>query len=302
MSLSLDLMTQDALRSGVPLWLAGVGELVVQRAGVINIGIEGLMLPGALAGWAATVATGSPGMGLLGGGGAGVLLAGLFAVVTLGFGADQVVAGTAINLLAVGATGVGFTLCLEHGLAERSAAFFTPLEPGFLPIAALDQFGLFHATLVLILAVELMLRFSRFGVELVALGEYPVAADAAGIHVNLRRAGCVLFGGLLAGLAGAYLSTMFNTQFSPHMTAGRGFLALAMVIFGRWRPVGLLAGGMLFGYVYAVANHFEVSPVSWLPSAPVLQMAPYLLSLVVLAGLLGHARSPTALGQPFERE
>lgn len=297
-----DLITQDAIRSSVPLWLAGLGELVVQRAGVVNIGIEGMMLSGALAGWVATMATGSPWIGLLAAGAAGVLLAALFAVVSVGLGADQIVAGTAINLLAVGMTGMGFKLALHAGLAERRAEFFTPLDLSFLPFDALDQFGLFYATLLLAIAVSLVLSHTRFGIELIALGEYPVAADAAGVRVNLRRAGCVLFGGLLAGLAGSYLSIMFNTLFSDNMTAGRGFLALAMVIFGRWHPLGLLAGGLLFGYVYAIENYLEVSPLLYLPSPQILQMAPYLMTLIVLAGWMGRTRAPAALGQPFTRD
>lgn len=302
MSLSFDLLTQDTLRFAVPLWLAGLGELVVERSGVINIGVEGMMLGGALAGWTVTVATGSPWLGLLAAAGAGLAMAALFALVTIVFDADQVVAGTAVNLIAVGGTGVGYRLCIQEGFASQAATFFEPMHPPFLPLAALDQFGLFYAVLILAAAVHLLVLRSRWGVELRSLGEHPAAAQAAGIRVRARRTLCILFGGLTAGVAGSYLSIMFTHQFTENMTAGRGFLALAMVIFGRWNPAGLLLGGLFFGYVYAFGYYLEVSPFRGLAAAQILQMAPYLLSLVVLAGMMGRSRAPAALGQPLERE
>ncbi len=302
MNLSIDLITQDAIRFAVPLWLAGMGELIVERSGVVNIGIEGMMLTGALAGWMATVATGSPWIGLLAAAGAGVTLACLFAIVTLVFDADQVVAGTAINLLALGATGVGYKWCLQAGWAARQAHCFKPLDLPLGPLAALDQYGLCYATLALAAMIHTVLRFSRWGIELSALGDYPLAASAAGIRVNARRFACVLFGGLTAGLAGSYLSIMYTHQFNENMTAGRGFLALAMVIFGGWQPLGLILGGLFFGYVSVVQNFLEVSPLRWLPAPQILQMAPYVFTLIVLAGLMGRRRAPAALGQPFENE
>lgn len=297
---TLDNLTQTAVQYAVPLWLAGLGELVVERAGVLNIGIEGMMLAGALASWWAAAATGSPWIGLAAGIGAGLALAILFALVVFLFDADQVVAGTAINLLAVGATGVGFKLCREAGLTERTVDFFQPIVLSA-RVQSLNQFGLFHATILLAAALYMLLRFTRWGIELAALGEYPPAAVAAGIRVRARRAACVLFGGATAGLAGCYLSIMFTHQFVDNMTAGRGFLAVAMVIFGRWHPGGLIAGGVFFGYVYAVANHLEVGAGAGTISPSLLQMAPYLLSLLVLAGFAGRTRAPAALGQPLER-
>jgi simple sugar transport system permease protein len=296
----LDQITHAAVQYAVPLWLAGLGELVVERAGVLNIGIEGMMLAGALAGWAVAAATGSPWLGLLAAAGAGLTLAALFALVTLVFDADQVVAGTAINLLAVGATGMGFKLCREAELTQRRLNLFEELRLSE-HIQTLNQFGLCYVTLLLAVAAYVLLRRTRFGIELIALGEYPPAAVAAGLRVRARRLVCVLFGGLTAGLAGSYLSVMFTHQFVDNMTAGRGFLALAMVIFGRWHPGGLLAGGMFFGYVYAMASYLEVRPEG--PAIPpsLLAMAPYLLSLLVLAGLMGRTRPPAALGQALER-
>lgn len=297
---SLDQITHTAIQYAVPLWLAGLGELVVERAGVLNIGIEGMMLAGALAGWAATVATGSPWIGLLAAAGAGIGLAALFAIVSLLFDADQVVAGTAINLLAVGATGVGFKFCRDAGLTEKASQFFGEIVLSK-HIQSPNQFGLFYATVLLAAVLYFLLRHTRFGLELIAMGEYPQAAVAAGIRVQARRAACVLFGGATAGLAGSYLSIMFTHQYVDNMTAGRGFLALAMVIFGRWHPAGLLAGGLFFGYVYAIANRLEVGSGTTLVPPPILQMAPYLLSLLVLAGWAGRTRAPAALGQPLER-
>lgn len=300
MNVSPDAVLQGAFGYAVPLWLAGLGELLGQRAGVVNIGIEGMMLAGALAAWAGAVASGSLWVGVLAACLTGVVLAGLFALVTLVFDADQVVAGTALNLLAVGGTGMAFRLCLDAGFAERRMSFFEPITFDRLPVAAFDQFWLFYVTVLLALVFHVILRHSRWGIELTALGEYPAAADAAGIRVRARRAACVLFGGLTAGAAGSYLSIMFNTQFNEGMTAGRGFLALAMVIFGRWHPFGLMAGGLFFGVVYWLGKLLEVSAAG-ASTTSLLEMAPYLLSLVVLAGFMGRTRAPAALGQPFER-
>lgn len=300
-----DALLQDAIRFALPLWLAGLGELVVQRGGMINIGIEGMMLSSALTGWLTTVLTGSPWLGLAAAVTVGCVLGSLFALVTLVFDADQVVAGTAINLLAIGATGMGFKLCLDARLNERTAPFFQPIDLG-LPFDALDQYGLLPFVLVLAVAVHLMLRRTRFGVELIAMGEYPQAAVAGGIRVNARRLLTMLFGGACAGLAGCYLSTMYVTQFSENMTAGRGFLALAMVIFGKWKPLTLMLGGLFFGGIYALQNELHVisktTAASWLPPSQMLEMMPYVLSLIVLAGIGGRTRAPAALGQPLPRE
>jgi general nucleoside transport system permease protein len=219
--------------------------------------------------------------------------------VILPFNADQVVAGTAVNLLVVGATGVGFKWCREVGLTERPAQFFNEIlfSERF---HAFNQFVLCYVALVLAGVIWFALRHTRFGIELIALGEHPAAALAAGIRVKARRAGCVLFGGFTAGLAGSYLAIMFTHQYVDNMTAGRGFLALALVIFGRWHPGGLLGAGLFFGYVYAAANYFEVGGGGLAVSPALLQMAPYLLSLLVLAGLMGRTRTPAALGQALE--
>jgi ABC-type uncharacterized transport system permease subunit len=299
-SLSFDFATQDAIRFAVPLWLAGRGETVVQRSGVLNIGIEGMMLAGALTGWAVGVATGSAVLALLAAATAAMVLAALFALATLVFDADQVVCGTALNLVAVGATSVGFKWCQAAGYTARVAPAFPRLELN-LPFDAFDQFPIAYATIALALLLHVYLRHMRWGVELTALGEYPAAAVAAGIRVRTRRFIAILFGGATAGLAGAYLSLMLTGQFGEHMTAGRGFLALAMVIFGRWQPPGLLLAGLFFGYLYAIQNTLEVSRPAWLPAPQLLQMMPYVCTLIVLAGLAGRTRAPSALGQPLER-
>lgn len=300
MNLSWDLTTQDAIRFAVPLWLAGLGELVVERAGVINIGIEGMMLVGALAGWAAAVSSGSVWIGLLAAAAAGMVLGICFALVAIVGEADQIVTGTALNLVAFGIAGVGYKACLQAGWTARTPVFFEPIKLTFLPLRALDQFNLFYLALMLAVILHLIIRRTRWGMELIALGEYPEAIVAAGGHVRARRAVLSIGSGALAGLSGAYLSIMFTHQYGPGMTAGRGYLALAMVIFGRWQPIGLLLGGLFFGYVYALEITLEFARLSWLPAPQLLQMAPYLLTLVVLAGLAGKSRSPAALGRPLD--
>ncbi len=300
MSLSLDLTTQDAIRFAVPLWLAGLGELLVERAGVLNIGIEGMMLVGALAAWAGAISTGSALTGVIAAALAGMALALCFALVTIVFSADQVVTGTALNLVALGVSGVAYKWCLAAGWTARAPVFFEPVHVGFLGFRAFDQYGLFYFTNVLALVLQVLIGRTRWGMELTAPGEYPAALAAAGVQVSLRRMGFVVRGGGRAGVGGSYLSIMFTHQFGPDLTAGRGYLALAMVIFGRWQPVGLLMGGLFFGYVYAVENYLEVNPLPWLPAPQLLQAAPYVLTLVVLAGFAGRTRAPAALAQPYD--
>jgi simple sugar transport system permease protein len=187
---------------------------------------------------------------------------------------------------------------VQAGWTARPPVYFEIVDLG-LPLRALDQFGLFYITVLLAIVLHLIIQRTRWGVELTALGEYPPAAAASGIRVRWRRTAVVIAGGAAAGLAGSYLSIMYLRQFGQNMTAGRGFLALAMVIFGRWQPLGLLLAGLFFGYVYAVETTLEVSR-EWVSARHLFQMAPYVLTLVALAGLAGRTRAPAALGQPFD--
>lgn len=303
---------QQAIAMAVPLWLAGAGELISERAGTVNIGIEGLMLIGAFVGWAVAVITGSAWAGAFAAMWAGAVIAAVFAIVVHGFRGDQIVAGLAVYLFAMGFTGVCYTRAVEAGYTS-GRVFFEPLASESLagiPIVGrwlfsadgvLHQYGLFYVTLVVLLACHVYLKHTRWGLELRAVGENPRAADALGIHVNLRRACAVMFGGACAGLAGAYLTIMFTHQFVENVTAGIGFLALAIVIFGRWQPLGLLIAGLLFGVLKALA--VQAGDGMWSLPVPrqVPEMMPYVATIVLLAVLRKRTDAPEALGTAFVR-
>lgn len=307
------LIGQQTLLMAVPLLVAGLGELIVERSGSVNIGIEGMMLVGALAGWAAAAASGSAWAGAVAATAAGVAIAALFALVAVIFRGDQIVAGTAINLLAAGLTGVCYARWLESRLAGRPPVYFERFAIPvlrdlpvlgrwlFAETGVFYQHGLLYLAVLGIVGAHYYLYHTRWGIELRALGENPVVADAAGIRVHARRVGAILFGGACAGLAGAYLTLMLTHEFRENITAGGGFLALAMVIFGRWRPAGLLVAGLVFGMLRALAYQLGVGAWSLPIARQWPEMAPYLLSILLLALLSGRARPPAMLGRPYER-
>jgi simple sugar transport system permease protein len=267
--------------------VAAVGELVVERAGVVNIGIEGMMLAGALAAWVANGYAG-PGWGLVAAVAAAVVLAGVFAVAAIGFGADQIVTGTGVNLLAFGATAMAYKR-LSGPMAGQTV---TAVAPAWMTATGLAMLALAWA----------YFRFTRGGLELTAIGESPEAADAAGVPVNRRKLLAVLFGAACAGLAGAYLSTMRVQGFVENMTEGQGFLALAIVIFGRWHAGGVLAAGLFFGLVRALANLLETRSGYAGPAMQLVKVLPYVVTLLALAGVAGRSGAPAALGRAYARE
>jgi simple sugar transport system permease protein len=275
-----------AVLFATPLLVAAVGELVVERAGVVNIGVEGMMLAGALAAWVGNGYFG-PGWGLVGSVLAAAVLAIVFAVAAIGFGADQIVTGTGINLLALGATALAYKR-LDGPMAAKT---ITAIDPGWMAWVALAMLA----------GAWAYLRYTRGGLELVAVGESPEAADAAGVGVRRRRVMAILFGAACAGVAGAYLSTMRVQGFVENMTEGQGFLALAIVIFGRWHAGGVLAAGLFFGLVRALANLLETHSGFAGASLQLLKIVPYAVSLLALAGVAGRSRAPAALGRAYVR-
>jgi simple sugar transport system permease protein len=275
-----------AVLFATPLLVAAVGELVVERAGVVNIGVEGMMLAGALAAWVGNGYFG-PGWGMVGSVLAAAVLAAIFAVAAIGFGADQIVTGTGINLLALGATALAYKR-LDGPMAAKT---ITAINPAWMAWVALAMLA----------GAWAYLRYTRGGLELVAVGESPEAADAAGVGVRRRRVGAVLFGAACAGVAGAYLSTMRVQGFVENMTEGQGFLALAIVIFGRWHAGGVLAAGLFFGLVRALANLLETHSGFAGASLQLLKIVPYAVSLLALAGVAGRSQAPAALGRAYVR-
>ncbi|MGI8735607.1 MAG: ABC transporter permease [Pyrinomonadaceae bacterium] len=284
----------STIRLSTPLILAALGGLFSERSGVINIALEGMMLAGAFTAAAVTYAAGNPFIGLLAGMGAGMLIAAIHAVACIRFRADQVVTGTAINILMIG---------LPPFL---SGAFF--LSSGSTPQLPKDQLIPWTPIVVAFVLVPLtwyVLYKTPFGLRLRSVGENPEAADAAGVRVARMRYSGVLLSGILAGLGGAYLSIGQSSLFTRNMTSGRGFIALAALIFGKWRPVQTMLACLLFGFTEAVT--IQMQGVVKLPSGddiPIqfIQMVPYVLTIIVLAGFIGSSRPPKALGIPYEKE
>ena len=273
-----------ALALAAPLLLAALGELIGERAGVLNIGLEGLMLGGAFAGAAASFYWHNAGIGILGAMLAGILLAALFALLVISWRADAIVAGTGINLLALGLTGV-----LHRRFIEKFGAYASVPLPQIVFIACGALFALF---------LFWALRRTKTGLQLRAVGEYPQAADTAGVNVIKMRWMATLFNGALCGLAGAFLSQSHTHSFAENMTAGRGFIALAIVIFGRWNPLGAIGAALLFGA--AESAQFSLQSLAGSYYAPLFLALPYIVTLFTLAGFAGKTRAPAALGQTYE--
>ncbi|HEV3467786.1 MAG TPA: ABC transporter permease [Pyrinomonadaceae bacterium] len=283
----------SAIRLATPLLLAALGGLYSERAGVINIALEGLMLAGAFTAAAVTHYTGSPWAGLAAAVLAGMLIASVHAVACIRFEADQVVSGTAINVLMFGVP------------ALLSGAFF--LSSGSTPQIPKENLLPWTPVVVAFLLVPLtwhVLYRTPFGLRLRAVGENPGAADAAGVSVTRMRYAAVLLSGALAGIGGAYLSIGQSSLFTRNMTSGRGFIALAALIFGKWRPVQTMLACLLFGFTEAVAIQLQGVPLWGGEEIPnqFVQIIPYLLTIIVLAGLIGQSRAPRALGIPYQKE
>ena len=284
----------STIRLATPLILAALGGLFSERAGVINIALEGMMLAGAFTAAAVAYGTGSPWVGLFAAIAAGTLVALIHAVACIRYNSDQVVVGTAINIMMIGRPGF------------LSGALF--LSSGSTPPLRIDQLiprAPIVAAFAFVPIAWYVLYRTPFGLRLRAVGENPAAADAAGIDVSKIRYSGVLLSGALAAMGGAYLSIGQSSLFTRNMTSGRGFIALAALIFGKWRPVQTLLACLFFGLTEAVT--IQMQGVVKLPSGediPVqfIQMVPYVLTIVVLAGFIGQSRPPRALGRAYEKE
>ena len=295
----------STIRLATPLVLAALGGLFSERSGVINIALEGKMLAGAFTAAAVTYAAdtrlgmgaASPWVGLLGGMIAGLVIAVIYALSCIKFKSDQVVSGAAINILMIGMPGLlsGAFFLSSGSTPQIPKDHLLPQSPWFIAVVVL----------ALVAGIWYVLYKTPFGLRLRSVGENPEAADAAGVSVSRIRYSGVLLAGMLAGLGSAYLSIGQSSLFTRNMTAGRGFIALAALIFGKWRPVQTLLACLLFGFTEAVS--IQMQGVFKLPSGediPVqfIQMVPYVLTIVVLAGFIGSSRPPRALGIPYQKE
>ncbi|MEQ9329046.1 MAG: ABC transporter permease, partial [Rhodospirillales bacterium] len=318
--LTVLLVLDATLRVAAPLILASMAGLFSERSGVIDIGLEGKMLGAAFAAGAAAFYSGSPWVGLAFGilSSMGLALIHGFACVT--HKGNQVVSGVAINFLVAGLTVVLGIAWFSRGGQTPSLppeARFLPLVwPGAAEIGAIPVIGPVYSELlsghnILVYLALAIVPFTwwvvfhtRFGLRLRAVGEAPNAVDTAGISVDLLRYMAVLCAGLLCGIAGSYLSLAQNASFVPHMTAGQGYIALAALIFGKWRPWQAFGACLLFGFLDAVSVRLQGVPMPGIGVVPVqfIQALPYILTVVLLAGFIGKAVAPKAIGVPYVKE
>jgi general nucleoside transport system permease protein len=289
--------------ASVPIMLAAIGELVVEKAGVLNLGVEGMMIMGAVCGFIAAVETGSPVIGFLGGMAGAVVLSLMFALLTQGLLANQVACGLALTLF-----GLGLSALLGQGYVgikppATGAVPFGPLAD--IPVLGRIAFGhdwVVYLSIAMIAAVWAVLKYSRTGMILRAVGESHEAAHALGYKVVRIRVLAIMFGGAMAGLGGAYISLVRVPQWTDGITAGAGWIALAIVVFASWKPWRVLIGAYLFGGITVLQLNLQAAGVP----IPVeyLSMSPYLITILVLV-IMSSGRSraalaaPAALGQTF---
>ena len=317
----LVVLTLDAtVRVAAPLILAAMAGLFSERSGVIDIGLEGKMLAGAFAAAATAAVTGSAWLGLL----AAILVSGCLALLhglaCITYRGNQVVSGVAINVMVAGLTVVLGIAWFDQGGQTPALGYGARFAPIELPFAELlhdvpvvghlyhellsGHNVLVYVALAAVPATWWVVFRTRFGLRLRAVGETPAAVDTAGISVEALRYRAVLITGALCGVAGAYLSTAQYAGFVRDMTAGKGYIALAALIFGKWRPVPAFLACLLFGFLDAVATRLQGVELPGIGQAPValIQALPYALTVILLAGFIGKAVAPKAIGVPYVKE
>ena len=304
-------MLVESMRLATPIAIGAAAGIWSERAGVVNIAIEGMMLNGAAVGFvffvlAAPVLqnTGlSLAIGVMAAIAGGGLMALLHAWLSITYKTDQIVSGTVINILAIG---ISSFLRREVLIGTEGGRVTIPLMPipflSDIPIIGDVFFNgkpIFYSMFIILILTHVILYYTPLGLRIRAVGEHPEAADTVGINVNFVRYRNVIISGMIAGLGGAWFSLETVGSFDDQMTGGRGFIALAAVIFGNWNPAGAFAGALLFGFADALATRFQILQVPIPPQW--LQMLPFIATMVVLAGLIGRATPPAAVGKPYEK-
>ena len=311
-SMNLPGIIQSTLTAATPLTLGAMAGILCERVGIINIAIEGMMLSGAFAAVACASLFDSLWMGLLAGSLVGGLMASLHAWLSIKYKVDQIISGTVINILAAGATRFLNLRILEPASLSTPGSF----EPVSIPVLSdipiigpilFQNQPTVYIMLILLILVNYIIFFTPWGLRMRACGEHPRAADTVGVHVNRMRYVSVIIGGLIAGIGGAYFSLGVVGTFEDGMTRGQGFVALAAMIFGNWNPFGAFLAALLFGFANAIQVKMQIiQPLLPFIDQPIphqfLQMAPYLLTIIVVAGVVGRARPPAAEGKPYEKQ
>jgi simple sugar transport system permease protein len=297
---------EASMRLAMPIMLAALGGIFAERAGVLNIALDGTMLAGSFIGFVTAYLTGNLWVGVAAGMLAGALVGAVLALYAVLIGSNQVVVGVAINLLIVGATSFLYRTIFGVGTAQPRVTSFAPLELSWLSDIPLIGPLLFHQApivylgLALVPVVWIVMSKTAFGWQVAAVGEHPAAAETLGISVRRTRFICLLLSGLLAGLGGAFLSLSATGIFIDNMTAGRGYIALAILVLGRRHPLGVFVAAILFGAADALQLRGQNLGIG-LPYQAFL-MFPYILTILVLVLFAGKARNPAALGIPFHRD
>ena len=291
----------STLRQSTPLVLGALCGLIGERSGIVNIGIEGQMLMAAFIGFLTSVYTGNLLLAVLAGVGTGALLGAFLGLMSIGLKMDQIIGGTVINILALGLTSFFY----QAGLTTQGK--LQPINFGFLadiPLVGPILFNnppITYATLILVVLVHFVLFHTRWGLRTRVIGEHPSAADTVGINVHMMRYVNIAIAGGIAGLAGAYLTLEAVGSFERAMTNGRGFVALAVMLFGKRTPLGAWGAALLFGFATALQTQLQFGGEINIPHQ-FIGMLPYVLTILVLAGFVGRSRDPQALGQVYETE
>jgi simple sugar transport system permease protein len=291
------------ITAATPLLLAAIGELVVERSGVLNLGVEGMMVVGAVSGFGIAFVTGSAMLGILAGVAGGMFMALLFAVMTQTFVSNQVATGLALTLLGLGVSGLlGESFVGQPGVRLPQLNLPVLSQLPFVGKIIFGQDILVYCSLALVFATSYVLFKTRTGLIIRAVGGNHHSAHALGYNVVAVRYACILFGGATSGLAGAYLSLAYTPQWVENMTAGRGWIALALVVFASWLPKRLIIGAYLFGAVWILGLY--VQALGWGVPSQLLSSLPYLVTIVALViisrnSILTKINSPAMIGQPF---
>lgn len=292
-----------SVRMAIPLVFAGLGETYSEKAGILNIGVEAIMLSGAFLSFAFTYITGSLWIGLLGGMLGGLIVSLIHALFSINFKKDQTVTGIALNMLMLGSTSYMFKVLVGKNPAFPQINTFTKMTIPFLsdiPIigpAFFDQDIIVYGAYILVILSTIFLYRTMWGLSLTAVGEHPRAADTVGIKVYIIRYFAAAINGILGGLGGAYLTLVQLGVFMENVTAGRGYIALALVIFGRRNPIGIFLGALLFGA--ADAFQFRLQAIGIQLPSQYLTMLPYVITLVVLLFSFKNSNDPQSLGKSY---
>jgi simple sugar transport system permease protein len=305
-SLNLAGMLTSAVLLSVPITLGAFSGILSERAGVINIAIEGMMLMGSMIGALVGSVANNAWVGLLGAILSSLLLAAIHAVLSIKYQINQVISGTVINIFSAGMTAFLSQKFLQENAALNNPPLFPRIPiPGLANIPILGPIffntNLFvYILFILLIVIQVALFSTRWGLRLRSVGEHPKAADTLGINVIRTRYIAVLLSGIVAGIGGAFFTLGSVGRFDEGMTAGKGFIGLAAMIFGNWTPIGSLGAGFLFGFADAIGAKLSLLGSAIPPQF--MAMAPYLITMIVLAGFIGKGQAPAADGEPYEKE